>query len=86
MGRKGRPDVQQLIGTLSTGEVGLFVTLGSYSRDAIDLERERQNLRLFGGADITRLTLEHYMELPPRWRSRMPLRSLLAVDAAPESQ
>lgn len=86
VGRKGRPDVQQLIGTLSTGEVGLFVTLGSYSRDAIDLERERQNLRLFGGADITRLTLEHYMELPPRWRSRMPLRSLLVVDAAPESQ
>lgn len=83
---RGRPDVQQLIGTLSAGEVGLFVTLGSYSRDAIDLERERQNLRLFGGADITRLTLEHYMELPPRWRSRMPLRSLLVVDAAPESQ
>jgi len=46
---RGRPDVQQLIGTLSSGEVGLFVTLGSFSKDAVDLERERQHLRLFGG-------------------------------------
>lgn len=83
---RGRPDVQQLIGTLSASEVGLFVTLGSFSRDAADLERERQNLRLFGGADITRLTLEHYEQLPSRWRELLPLRRLLVVDRAPESQ
>lgn len=83
---QSRPDVQRLIGTLSTGEVGLFVTLGSFSKDAVDLERERQNLRLFGGADITRLALEHYEDLPSRWRDALPLRSLLVVDRPPESQ
>lgn len=83
---RGRPDVQQLIGTLSHGELGLFVTLGTFSKDAIDLERERQNLRLFGGADITRLTLEHYERLPSRWRDLMPLRRLLVVDRTPETQ
>jgi len=83
---RGRPDVQQLIGTLSTGEVGLFVTLGSFSKDAVDLERERQTLRLFGGADITRLTLEHYDRLPSRWRELLPLRPVLVVDRPPESQ
>lgn len=83
---RGRPDVQQLIGTLSAGEVGLFVTLGTFSKDAVDLERERQNLRLFGGADITRLTLEHYTRLPARWRELIPLRPLLVVERAPESQ
>jgi restriction system protein len=83
---RGRPDVQQLIGTLSTGEVGLFVTLGSFSKDAVDLERERQTLRLFGGADITRLTLEHYDTLPSRWRELLPLRPVLVVDRPPESQ
>lgn len=83
---QSRPNVQQLIGTLSSGEVGLFVALGSFSRDAVDLERERQNLRLFGGADITRLTLEHYERLPSRWRERMPLRRLLVVDRSPETQ
>lgn len=83
---RGRPDVQQLIGTLSSGEVGLFVTLGSFSKDAADLERERQNLRLFGGADITRLTLEHYDKLSSQWRELLPLRRLLVVDRPPESQ
>jgi restriction system protein len=83
---QSRPDVQRLIGTLSSGEVGLFVTLGTFSKDAVDLERERQNLRLFGGADITRLTVEHYEQLPARWRELLPLRPLLVVDRSPESQ
>lgn len=83
---QSRPDVQRLIGTLSSSEVGLFVTLGTFSKDAVDLERERQNLRLFGGADITRLTVEHYEQLPARWRELLPLRPLLVVDRSPESQ
>lgn len=83
---QSRPDVQRLIGTLSSGEVGLFVTLGAFSKDAVDLERERQNLRLFGGADVTRLTVEHYADLPARWREVLPLRALLVVDRPPESQ
>ncbi|KQV75772.1 restriction endonuclease [Aeromicrobium sp. Root344] len=83
---QSRPDVQRLIGTLSSGEVGLFVTLGTFSKDAVDLERERQNLRLFGGADITRLTLQNYDQLPARWRQLLPLRPLLVVDRPPESQ
>lgn len=83
---QSRPDVQRLIGTLATGEVGLFVTLGSFSRDALGLERERQNLRLFSGADITQLTLDHYADLPALWRDRLPLRRLLVVDVPPEEQ
>lgn len=79
-GTHGRPDVQRLIGTLAPNELGLFVTLGGYSKEARDVERERQNLRLFDGADVTRLTLEHYAELPSRWRKVMPLRPVLVVD------
>lgn len=82
-GTRGRPDVQQLIGTLSQNEAGLYVTLGAFSADAIALERERQNLRLFSGADVTSLTLEHYDALPSRWRGRMPLRRVLVVDRDP---
>ncbi|YAL83650.1 restriction endonuclease [Dermacoccaceae bacterium W4C1] len=83
---QSRPDVQRLIGTLAATEVGLFVTLGAYSKDAVDLERERQNLRLYSGADITSLTLANYDRLPRRWRSRMPLRPVLVVDREPEVQ
>lgn len=82
-GPQGRPDVQRLIGTLSAGELGLFVTLGTYSKDAIDLERERQNLRLFTGADITALTLDHYAAMPARWRALLPLRQVYVVDRDP---
>lgn len=81
---RGRPDVQQLIGTLAHNEAGLFVTLGSFSADALALERERQNLRLFSGADVTSLTLANYAALPARWRSRMPLRQVLVVDRSPQ--
>ncbi|MDF8265179.1 restriction endonuclease [Luteipulveratus flavus] len=82
---QGRPEVQQLIGTLASSEAGLFVTLGSYSREASDLERERQNLRLFSAAEITALTLQHYDDLPSRWRSLIPLRRVLVVDQSPEA-
>lgn len=76
----GRPEVQQLIGTLDKDEAGLFFTLGSFSSEALTLERERQNLRLFSGADITDLAIEHYDDLPSKWRQRLPLRRVLAVD------
>lgn len=78
---QGRPAVQQLIGTLDKDEAGLFFTLGSYSSEALSVERERQNLRLFSGTEVTDLTLRYYGDLPPRWRSRMPLRRMLVVDA-----
>jgi restriction system protein len=77
---QGRPEVQRLIGTLSTNELGLYVTLGAYSKDAMDLERERQNLRLFTGAEVTNLTLDHYASLPAKWRARLPLRQVYVVD------
>ena len=82
---QGRPEVQQLIGTLSSTELGLFVSLGAYSKDARDLERERHNLRLFDGAEVTRLTIDHYAELPSRWRRLMPLRPVLVVDLDPQA-
>ena len=77
---QGRPVVQQLIGTLAHDEAGLFVTLGTYSAEALAVERERQNLRLFSGADITDLAIRHYDELAPKWRSLFPLRRVWAVD------
>lgn len=75
----GAPEVQQLIGTQSTGELVVFVTLGSYSRDALALERQRPGLRLITGEDIVSLILENYSKLPERWRSLMPLTPLLVV-------
>lgn len=73
------PEVQQLAGTLGQNDLGLFVTLGGYTRDAMNIERQRSGLRLLTGEDIVTMTLENYDRLPQRWRSVIPLTTLLVV-------
>lgn len=75
-----RPDVDQLLGTLGDGEYGLFVNLGSYSRDAIALERNRAKLRLINGEQFVELIYEHYAQLAPRYRSMIPLKQIFVPD------
>lgn len=74
------PEVQQLVGTLALSELGVFVTLGTYSKDARWIERQKQGLRLLGGEEIVGLILTSYDHLPERWRTLIPLRPLLVVD------
>ncbi|HAP77951.1 MAG TPA: restriction endonuclease [Acidimicrobiaceae bacterium] len=78
----GSPDVQKLAGALANGgsELGLFVTLGGYSTDAIHLERTRQNLRLLTGTQLIDLIFEYYESLDPEWKRMLPLRRVYAVD------
>lgn len=78
-GTIGSPEVHQLSGTQGQGELALFVTLGSYSRDALALERQRPGIRLLTGEDVVSLVLEHYSQLPERWRLLIPLATLLVV-------
>ncbi len=75
----GAPEVQQLVGTQGSGELSLFVTLGNYSRDAQAIERQRPGLRLLTGEDLVSLTVDNYAKLPEKWRSLIPLTSLLVV-------
>lgn len=76
----GAPEVQQLIGTQGAGELSLFVTLGSYSKEARAIERQRTGLRLINGEDVITLVLQNYSVLAARWRNRIPLTPLLVVD------
>lgn len=83
----GAPKVQSLIGTLAPGgsELGLFVTLGSYSKDAVHLERTRQDLRLVSGNELVELVFENYERLSPEWKRLLPLRRVYVVDQEPEA-
>lgn len=78
----GAPDVQKLAGALAHGgsELGLFVTLGSYSNNALHIERTRQDVRLINGNQLVDLIFEHYEALSPEWKRLLPLRSVYAVD------
>lgn len=75
-----RPEVDQLLGTLGEGEFGLFITLGSFSRQSIDLERNRPKLRLIDGEQLVDLLLEHYHSFSPRYRSIIPLKQIYVPD------
>ncbi len=75
-----RPDVDQLLGTLGEGEYGLFINLGSFSRSAIELERNRAKLRLIDGEQLVEIVQENYSKLAPRYRSIVPLKQIYVPD------
>lgn len=79
-GPTGNGEVNQLLGTLGEGEFGLFVNLGSYSRSAVELERNRPKLRLINGEGFVELVLQHYAKLAPRYRSLIPLKLIYVPD------
>lgn len=75
----GSPEVNQLIGAQGNGELCLFFTLGTYSRDALAIERQRTGLRLLTGEDIVTLIVDNYDRLPERWRRAIPLTTVLVI-------
>jgi restriction system protein len=84
-GTMGSPDVQRLTGTLAPGgsELGLFVTLGAYSKEAQSLGRTRQDLRLINGNDLVDLVFQHYEKFSPEYKRLLPIRRVYVVDRAP---
>ena len=76
----GDPEVSQLLGTLGEGECALFVNLGSYSKPARALERNRSKLRLIDGEQLVGLVLEHYDKFSARYRSLIPLQRIFIPD------
>jgi len=82
----GGPEVSNLAGSLAHGgaELGLFVTLGSYSRDAILLSRNRQDIRLINGNELVQLIFDNYDKLPIVRRRLLPMRSVWVVDRSPD--
>ncbi|MCB1377151.1 MAG: restriction endonuclease [Alphaproteobacteria bacterium] len=72
----GRPQVTQLLGNIEAGEHGLFVTLGSFSKDARELDRSKPNLRLVDGEQLVDLIFRHYESFEPRYQALLPLKRI----------
>lgn len=79
----GGPDVQRLTGTLASGgnDLGLFVTLGSFSKDAQHIERSRQDIRLINGTELVGLVFAHYEQFSPEYKRLLPMRSVYVVES-----
>jgi restriction system protein len=76
----GEPEVSQLLGTLGEGEYALFLTLGSYTRQARVRERNTPRLRLLDGEELVQLILQHYPKMSPRYRTMIPLKQIYVPD------
>lgn len=74
------PEANQLLGTLGDGEFALFVNLGSYSRPARSLERNRSKLRLIDGEELVSIILENYEQLSPKYRTMLPMKQIYVPD------
>ena len=68
------PDMQKLMGTLAPGstEVGLFITLGTFTSDTISLARSRHDLRSVNGRQLVDMIFDHYEQLDPEWCRLLP--------------
>jgi len=78
--QSGEPEVSQLLGTLGEGEYALFVNLGSYSKPARVLERNRSKLRLVDGDQFVEMVLENYQSMSARYRTLIPLKNIYVPD------
>lgn len=72
----GNDLVAQLYGNVGTGESGLFVTLGSYTKAARNFEKGKSNLHLVDGEELVDLILAHYEQFDPRYQGLLPLKKV----------
>ena len=76
-GPSGIQDVGYLHGVLGTGESGLFVCTGGFSKDALDAPFVRAGrVALIDGNAILDLIIEHYHAMPTSATRLLPLRRL----------
>jgi restriction system protein len=73
-GTTGDPEVSALYGKVDSNEVGLFVTLGTFSEQAKKFANSKQNLRLVNGEEILELIMQHYDDFDAQYKSIIPLK------------
>jgi restriction system protein len=78
--------VAELYGNVSVQEFGLFVTLGQFTKQAINFAKGKPNLRLIDGEELIKLILTHYDEFDSTYKAILPLRRVYIPDAATETE
>jgi len=84
-GQIGEPVVSGLYGKVGQGEYGLFVTLGTFTNQAITFARNKNNLRLINGDELVDLIFQHYEHFDSRYKGLLPLKRVYIPDEQAES-
>lgn len=83
-GSVGEPAVSALYGKVGDKEFGLLVTLGTFTRQALDFAFSKGNLRLIDGDELVDLIFDYYDELDPRYKGMIPLKRVYVPEALRE--
>jgi len=83
-GSIGDPVVSSLYGKVGAGEFGLFVTLGSYTAQALRFARSKSNLRLIDGEELVSLVLQHYEQFDSKYTGLLPLKRVYVPESLEE--
>ncbi len=63
-----------LYSKVGPSEFGLLVTLGTFTKQARDFARGKNNLRLIDASELAELVLQHYEQFDPRYKGLLPLK------------
>lgn len=85
-GSSGSEAVTQLYGNVDKQEFGLFVTLGTFTSQALNFAKGKPNLRLIDGDELVRLVLSHYDRFDSSYKSLLPLRRVYVPDAVSDGE
>jgi restriction system protein len=79
-GSTGEPQVSGLYGKVDKSEFGLFITLGTFTNQAVTFARNKSNLRLIDGDELVDLVLQHYEQFDSRYKGLLPLKRVYIPD------
>jgi len=85
-GNIGEPIVSALFGKVDNSEYGLFITLGSYTKQAINFAKSKANLRLIDGSELVDIILIHYEKFNSKYKGILPLKSIYVPQKVDESE
>jgi len=71
------PEMRAFLGALRSGDSGLYVSTGGFTRDAEqEVGRSREPVKLLDRDGFISLLLEHYETLDPEYKAKVPLRKV----------
>jgi restriction system protein len=83
-GNTSDPEVSALYGKIGSGEFGLFISLGSFTKQAKNFATSKSNLRLIDGDELVNLILHHYEEFDSRYKGLLPLKRVFIPETFEE--
>lgn len=73
----GSKDIQALVGALKNGDIGLFVTSGTFSRDAKNASaNSKEYIRIIDGEEFIDMWNEYYDKMTDEDKNMLPLKRI----------